>query len=177
MKHTLQNNPNLQTFCQIGGLCLADQEALKSLKPELEPHLAEVTDRFYEVLQSDAQTAPYLEGRLEQLKKTHLNWILDIIGGVYDQAFIERQKKIGELHVKVRVPPLFVAASMSHLRSALPRMIHKVAATPEQALLGIKAVIEILDFCHHLIDEQYQETLMDNLGISPALLKRLQTLA
>lgn len=176
MYNAIQNNSNLETFCKIGGLCSQDVGVLQALQPLLAPHLPEVTDRFYDALLSDVQTAPYLEGRLEALKKTHLHWIMDLLGGVYDQAFIERQKHIGEIHVKVRVPPLFVAASMSHLRSALPRLIHKVATDPEQGARGVKAIIEILDFCHLLIDEKYQETLMDNLGISPALLKRLQTL-
>ena len=170
------DDKNLTTFCHIGGLCAEGQEALAALAPKLEPHLKGVTDEFYRLLEEDAQTAPYLEGRIDALKSTHVAWIREIISGVYDDAFISRQEKIGEVHVKVRVPPHFVAASMSHLRSALPMLIQQVEADGTRSAHAIKSLMQVLDLCHYLIDRKYSETLMDNIGISPALLNRLQTL-
>lgn len=170
------NDKNLTTFCHIGGLCNEGQTVLAELAPKLEPHLPTVTDEFYRLLAEDAQTAPYLEGRIDALKATHLHWMKDILSGHYDDAFISRQEKIGEVHVKVRVPPHFVAASMSHLRAALPLLIQSEEADGARAAQAIKSLMQVLDLCHYLIDRKYSETLMDNLGISPALLNRLQTL-
>ena len=170
------NDKNLTTFCHIGGLCTEGQAVLAALAPQLEPHLPTVTNEFYRLLQEDAQTAPYLEGRIDALKSTHLAWIREIISGVYDDAFISRQEKIGEVHVKVRIPPHFVAASMSHLRAALPVLIQSIEANGARSAQAIKSLMQVLDLCHYLIDRKYSETLMDNLGISPALLNRLQTL-
>ena len=170
------NDKNLKTFCNIGGLCQEGQHALAEVFPLLEAKLPQVTDEFYRLLLDDAQTAPYLEGRIDTLKQTHLNWIRDILGGVYDDDFISRQEKIGEVHVKVRIPPHFVAASMSHLRAALPLLIQSEVSDSAKAGQAIKALLQVLDLCHYLIDRRYSETLMDNLGISPALLNRLQTL-
>ncbi len=170
------NDKNLTTFCHIGGMCREGQAALAALAPQLAPHLPSVADEFYRLLQEDPQTAPYLEGRIDALKGTHVAWMRDVISGVYDDAFISRQEKIGEIHVKVRVPPHFVAASMSHLRSALPMLIHNVEPDAARAGQAIKSLMQVLDLCHYLIDRKYSETLMDNLGISPALLNRLQTL-
>ena len=170
------NDKNLNTFCHIGGLCAEGQEVLAAIAPQLEPHLPAVADEFYRLLLEDPQTAPYLEGRVEALKTTHTAWMREIVNGVYDEAFISRQEKIGEIHVKVRVPPHFVAASMSHLRSALPALIQNVETDGVRSAQAIKSLMQVLDFCHYLIDRKYSETLMDNLGISPALLNRLQTL-
>ncbi len=170
------SDKNLSTFCTISGLCAEGQSILASLAPALEEHLPEVTDTFYTLLQADAQTAPYLVGRIDALKQTHLAWMRDIIGGVYDAAFIARQEKIGEVHVKVHVPPHFVAASMSLLRAELPLLVERVEPDPDRAGHAIKSLMQVLDLCHYLIDRKYSETLMDNLGISPALLTRLQTL-
>ena len=167
---------NLTTFCHIGGLCREDQSILGQLLPLIEPHLPAVTDAFYALLQSDAQTAPYLEGRIDALKATHLAWIKDIFNGEYADAFIARQEKIGEVHVKVRVPPHFVASSMSYLRAALPTLIQDVENDKQRSTQAIKTLMQVLDLCQYLIDRKYSETLMDNLGISPALLNRLQTL-
>ncbi len=170
------NDKNLTTFGHIGGLCNEGQAVLAELAPKLEPHLPAITDEFYRLLAEDAQTAPYLEGRIDALKATHLHWMKDIPSGNYDDTFISRQEKIGEVHVKVRVPPHFVAASMSHLRAALPLLIQRVEADSTRAAHAIKSLMQVLDLCHYLIDRKYSETLMDNLGISPALLNRLQTL-
>ncbi len=170
------NDKNLTTFCTISGLCTEGQSILASLAPALEAYLPEVTERFYTLLEADAQTAPYLVGRIDALKQTHIAWMRDIISGVYDDAFISRQEKIGEVHVKVHIPPHFVAASMSLLRSELPMLVERVEHDPDRAGHAIKSLMQVLDLCHYLIDRKYSETLMDNLGISPALLMRLQTL-
>lgn len=170
------NDKNLLTFCNIGGICRENLNALAEVFPLIEAKLPQLTDEFYRLLQDDAQTAPYLEGRIDALKSTHLAWMRDICSGVYDDAFIRRQEHIGEVHVKAHVPPHFVAASMSHLRAAIPLLIQQEVNDQAKAGQAVKALLQILDLCHYLIDRKYSETLMDNLGISPALLNRLQTL-
>ena len=172
---TSDSNKGLSTFCNVSGFGLEDQSIMAQIGPRIVPHLPELTERFYEALQRDPQTSPYIAGRLELLKKTHNDWMLDLFGGDYGEAFIGRQKRIGEIHVKVQVPPLFVAASMSFLRSALPTVIMQNLGYGETAESGVAAVLRLLDLCQYLIDSSYNAALMDNLGISPALLVRLQT--
>ncbi|HHM8366141.1 TPA: protoglobin domain-containing protein [Pseudomonas aeruginosa] len=171
------SDKNLATFFHIGGLSGEKEEFVCArLLPLLDPHLVEITEKFYDLLLSDDQTAPYLEGRIESLKATHVNWIREMLSGVYDEAFMRRQEIIGEVHVKMRVPPHFVSSSMSHLRSAIPGLIGIVENDPKVIALGTKQVLQVLDLCQYLIDRKYNETLMDNLGIKPVLLERLQTL-
>jgi hypothetical protein len=128
------------------------------------------------VLQSDEQTAPYIEGRVDLLKKVHLAWMQDLFSGDYGPEFIRRQERIGEVHVKVRVPPLFVAASMSFLRAALPPVINQHTGDHTEGSEAVASLLRLLDLCQYLIDRKYSEALMDNLGISPSLLVRLQTI-
>jgi len=167
---------NLSTFCHIGGLCAEDQATMARVAPIISPYLPIITDRFYEVLQMDAQTAPYIEGRVDLLKKTHLAWMQDLFSGDYGPEFIRRQERIGETHVKVRVPPLFVAASMSFLRAALPPVIMQHTADHTESNMAVASLLRLLDLCQYLIDRKYSEALMDNLGISQSLLLRLQTI-
>lgn len=168
---------NLATFCNVGGLCREDQEILSQIGPSIIPHIPSLTDAFYAVLQSDPQTAPYIEGRVEQLKKTHIAWMTELFSGNYGPEFIQRQERIGDIHVQVRVPPLFVAASMSFLRAAFPNLLTKHIEDPDMAGKAVGSLLRLLDLCQYLIDRKYNATLMDNLGISPALLTRLQTIA
>ncbi len=108
---------NLSTFCNVGGLCKENQDVLVTIGNLITPLIPELTDRFYESLQNDPQTAPYLDDRLDMLKKTHIAWMKELFAGDYGEDFIRRQEEIGAVHVRVRVPPLFVAASMSFLRA------------------------------------------------------------
>jgi truncated hemoglobin YjbI len=167
---------SLETFCHIGGLCQEDQAIMARIAPAIVPHLSEMTDRFYAILQVDPQTAPYIEGRVDTLKATHLMWMTDLFGGNYGEAFIQRQEKIGQVHVKVKVPPVFVAASMSFLRSAIPPIINAHVADQQESSSAVSSLLRLLDLCQYLIDRKYNEALMDNLGISPSLLMRLQTI-
>ncbi len=167
---------SLSTFCHIGGLCAEDQDVMARVAPFITPHLADLTEDFYAVLLTDEQTAPYLKDRIDTLKKTHLMWMNDLFSGNYDEAFIKRQEKIGDVHVKVRVPPLFVAASMCFLRAAIPPIINQNVPDATESSSAVASLMRLLDLCQFLIDRKYSEALMDNLGISPALLVRLQTL-
>lgn len=167
---------NLETFFHIGGLSQEDQDAMVRIAPAVLPYLPDMTNRFYDVLQNDPQTSPYIEGRLDMLKATHLAWMNDLFGGNYGEAFVQRQEKIGEVHVRVKVPPVFVAASMSFLRAAIPPIIAEHAPDHQEGVKAIASLLRLLDLCQYLIDRKYSEALMDNLGISPALLMRLQTI-
>ncbi|HQT65261.1 MAG TPA: protoglobin domain-containing protein [Acidocella sp.] len=168
-------DPNLSTFCQVGGLSRQDQHIMAKVAVYIRPLLPLLTDRFYEVLAEEPSIRPYIEGRVEHLKKTHVVWLNSLFAGDYGPEFIQRQEKIGETHVRVRVPPLFVAASMAFLRGALPPVLAANIPNAQDAIAATASLLRLLDLCQYLIDRKYAEVLMDNLGISPALLVRLQT--
>ncbi len=172
-----ESDSNLQTFCHVGGLCSEDQDVLAKVGPQIVPYIPVLTEAFYAVLQKDPQTAPYVEERVDKLKETHIAWMNELFRGDYGPDFIQRQERIGDVHVKVKIPPLFVAASMSFLRSAFPSIVAQRITDIEESGKAVASLLRLLDFCQYLIDRKYNTTLMDNLGISPALLTRLQTIA
>ncbi|MBU2788403.1 hypothetical protein HFQ13_09350 [Acidithiobacillus sp. VAN18-1] len=166
---------NLSTFCNVSGLCADDQAILARIAPLVFPSLPALTNRFYEELANDQQTSLFIEGKIDALKKTHMAWMQDLFSGDYGEAFLIRQEKIGHVHVAVKIPPVFVAASMSFLRGALPAIIAELVADKNEAAHATSAILRLLDLCQYLIDRSYTQTMMDNLGISPALLNRLMT--
>ncbi len=173
--HVDHHDRNLEIFCQVGGLSREDQAVLTAVHQYIHPLIPSLTDRFYEVLGEEPEIAPYIAGRVDQLKKTHIVWLESLFAGDYGIEFIKRQEKIGETHVRVRVPPLFVAASMAFLRGALPPVLAAKIPDPAEAVSATASLLRLFDLCQYLIDRKYAEVLMDNLGISPALLTRLQT--
>ncbi len=172
-------DPNLQTFWHVCGLDKDDERVMRAIRGDIQPLIPRLTDAFYEILATDPQTAPLIEGRVAQLKRTHIAWLESLFNGDYGADFISRQRQIGEVHVRAKIPPTFVAASMSFLRGALPDVLAAHIADKDGAKAATGTLLRLLDLCQFLIDRSYDGTLsdglMNNLGISPALLARLQT--
>lgn len=172
------NPSDIQTLIHISGFSTEDEAHLHHLGQHLVPRLPEITERFYGRLLADERTSPHVEGRVEQLKETHIAWLTELFSGDYGEEFIARQRRIGEVHVAAGIPPLFVAASMSFLRGAFPEEIEIAARTvgdPIGTCTGV--VLRLLDLCQYLIDSAYEAERMRRLtaatGMSPVLLENL----
>ncbi len=169
---------DVQTLIHISGFSPSDEEHLRHLGQHLTPRLPDLTDRFYERLLSDNNISPYLEGRVEQLKKTHIAWLTELFAGDYGEAFIAHQRHVGEAHMAAGIPSLFVAASMSFLRGAFPEEI-EIAARKIGEPIGVcvGTVLRLLDLCQYLIDSAYEAERMRRLtaatGMSLVLLENL----
>ena len=68
---------------QFSGLTPEHEEMLVDIKADINSLLDEVTDRFYATLSKIDKTAPFLEGRLESLKRTHRAWLERLFSGPY----------------------------------------------------------------------------------------------
>jgi hypothetical protein len=79
-----------------------------------------VTADFYQQMLADPSAAAFIEGGLEQLEKTHLAWLKELFSGATAESLVALQQRTGWAHVKAKVPQLFIAASMSYLRSVFP---------------------------------------------------------
>lgn len=69
--------------------------------------------RVYDQLLSHPETRKHIDGRLDMLKGTHIQWMSQLFTGPHDEAFFARQEVIGVVHVRVKIPLLFVSSSMS----------------------------------------------------------------
>ena len=173
---TLQEE--LRVFKSVSGLSEQDQTILKESASVIVPHITAVTDEFYKQLAAEPKTAKYIEGRVDLLKTTHIQWLKALFSGNYDEDFIESQLRIGRAHVTAKIPPLFVASSMSYLRSAFPRLISQQLNESETSSGELaSAILKVLDLCQYLIDHAYEQDrlqrLTDATGLSRPLLENL----
>ena len=153
------NLDNISLFEHVNGFSDADSAAVQAISPILVALAPQLTDKFYGQLVSHPLTNKHIEGRLESLKATHQEWMVYLFTGPHDEAFFARQEVIGVVHVKVKIPPLFVSSSMSFLRHEIVRTLHTKtesgAMTCEQFEAGSSAVLRLLDLCQMLIDSAY----------------------
>lgn len=169
------NDSTFITFQNVSGFNVEDLALLARIAPTIGPSLPRLTDLFYERLGSDPATAAMIEGRVDVLKTTHIAWLNELFSGGDPQKIVEHQEMIGRAHVRAKIPPVFVAASMSFLRATFPHMFASVLTDKAEATAATTAILRTLDVSQYLIDRAYLQCLMNNLGIKPVLLNRLMT--
>ena len=175
------NRQDLQTLTAFNGLSAEDFGYLERIAPFIKPQIPILTDAFYACLLSDVQTAAHIAGRVDQLKLTHMAWLHSLFNGDYGDDFVAQQERIGKAHVVARIPPLFVASSMSFLRAAFTRLLDAVVLEEGEAKgKYASALLRVLDLCQYLIDRAYDEHRLDRLvdvtGMSRKLLENLISL-
>jgi protoglobin len=133
------------------------ERLLHELAPQVIPELNAVTDRFYAQLQAIPRTAPFLEGRLPKLRRTHRAWLESLFTQAYDVAFVEALYHVGDVHVKVRLPIEFIAGGMTLIQGELAPLALRLAAgdlARQAALVG--AVNAALGFSLMVMQQSYQ---------------------
>lgn len=171
----------------------AHAKMLASLTPEREtlltqvgplfiPHLAVVTDSFYQVLLAIPSAQPYLEGRVELLKNTHMEWMASLFRGPFDQRYTDGIYRVGYAHVRVNLPIEFMAGGTALIGDRLRQLAHQIFADDaERCYEVIGAIQAILSFCLLVMQDSYQSSTLANqlekflsiTGISKALFNNL----
>ncbi|WP_036229267.1 protoglobin domain-containing protein [Marinobacterium jannaschii] len=143
------------------GLTAEDEALLLVEGPRLIPHLQAVTDQFYHDLQQIPAAAPFLEGRLDALKTTHKAWLEKVVTGPYDAEFAAHMHKVGDVHVKVKLPVEFMASGIGFInRHLIPILAELYAGDTAKLARMIRAVSAATGFCLIIMQESYQSSLL-----------------
>ena len=136
----------------------ADKEALlQQANPLIKPALPEVTERFYNVLQQIDETAPFIEGRLQQLKSTHLAWLEGLFTGPYDEAYTQAMYRVGQVHVMVDLPVEFMSGGMCLINEELIGLVCKTHGDePQRCAPLLKAINAATGFSLLIMQQSYQ---------------------
>lgn len=105
------------------GLTPEREALLMEVGKQIKPKLAGVTEDFYRQLLAIPEAADFLKDRVESLKKTHLRWMEELFSGPYDKTYAEHMFKVGEVHVKVKLPVEFMAGAMTLINNRLIELI------------------------------------------------------
>lgn len=141
----------------LSGLTPEQETLLIDIGEEVKPHLQEITEQFYAKLQQIPQAAPFLEGKVEHLKKTHLQWLHSLFSGPYDVDYAERMYKVGDVHVKVKLPVEFMAGGITLIKQGLIDILNRLYAENINAKdAAISAVNAVLGFSLIIMQQSYQ---------------------
>ncbi len=147
-------------------LGFADQDAanLKSLAPIFDRLGPAITNAFYEALGRHAETAKFLEGRVDQLKRTHRQWMSELFAGEYGEAYCESRVRIGLAHVRIGLPAYWVEAVMSLIRSEGLKAMSEEFDDPGELAQKAASLARICDLDLAIINLSYGEDRLDRLS-------------
>lgn len=150
-----------------------DAQNLTGLATIVEEQGPAITDHFYETLGRFDETAKLIEGRVEALKKTHRQYLAELTGGDYGEAYFARRSRIGQVHVARGIDPRFVEAVMSTIRTGMLIAIAREVADPAKAAALSASFIKLCDLDLAIINMAYNEERLDRFSAFTGMSRRL----
>jgi len=104
-----------------------EEAGLKSLQPLMAQHVDELVDAFYRHLLSFEDTRRLLTDELitTRLKDAQKRYLLSLVTGPYDQAYMEGRVKIGEVHDRIGLTPQWYLGAYALYLNLLHPLIFK----------------------------------------------------
>ncbi len=142
---------------KLTGFTAEHEVILTQIRGEIRPHLPAVTEAFYTVLGTIPKARPFLNGRVDVLKKTHLMWLDSLFTGPFDEDFARQMYHVGMVHVKVQLPVEFMQGAATLIMSELTREVAKICGdNAERQAKIIASMNGVIGFSVAIMQESYQ---------------------
>lgn len=140
--------PNVEVFEELRRYVRFDARSgdmLRALLPLVSVHFERLAAEFYERIREheDAHAVLAGEAQIVRLRASMVRWLHRIFSGPWDHAYIAQSVAIGQVHIRVGVPPRFVCSAMNVLRVGLTRIVEE-ANSPERDR-SLAAIHQVLD--------------------------------
>jgi signal transduction histidine kinase len=114
----------MQSFAELKdyvGFDTDDEARLRRLLPTVLPHATGMAGRFYDTILRFPDARGVFEdlAQVNRLKVSLVRWIEELLTGPWDDAYGERRKRIGQVHVRVGLPSGFMFTAMNRLMEDL----------------------------------------------------------
>jgi truncated hemoglobin YjbI len=144
---------------QFSGVTEEMEVTLQGLYERVKPHMGDVTDSFYTVLLDIPKAEPFLKDRVESLKETHIKWLESVFSGPFDVDYVKAMYRVGDVHVKAKLPVEFMAGSMALVVTRLNQLLGTVLSDDQKRLVeAISAVNAILGFTLMVMQQSYESS-------------------
>ncbi len=144
---------------QFTGLSDEMETVLTGLAELIKPQLHAVTDDFYSVLQEIPKAHPFLDGRIDALKQTHIRWLEQVFSGPFDINYTKDMYQVGDVHVKVGLPVEFMAGAMTLVGTRINGLLGELLQDdPLRLRKAITAVNAVLGFTLMVMQQSYESS-------------------
>lgn len=124
-------------------------------------HATDLADRFYDVLLTDEEAQTFLSSSLveERLKASLMKWVQDIFRqeGEQKALFEQQQRKIGEVHARIKVPLRLVMHGAFVLKSRMSELVLQSDLGRADMALAIMQIDGLIDQAIAIMSEAYMQ--------------------
>lgn len=155
------SGPTAATWEELKDYVGFDAETVRLLRafhPRVEPHLDDVVKHFYEHIARFPGASAVLSGpeQVERLRKSLRRFLDEMLLGPHDQAYFERRRRIGHVHVAVGLPERYVFGAMNRIRTELCELAVR-GSSREEYLATCLSVGRITDLELAVMSSTYLE--------------------
>jgi hypothetical protein len=144
---------------QFTGLTPDMEGVLAELADDMKPHLADITSSFYSVLLGIPKAEPFLQGRIDALKSTHIHWLETVFSGPFDVNYVQSMYHVGDVHVKAKLPVEFMAGAMTLVATRINQLLGEMLVDePVRLIKAITAVNAVLGFTLMIMQQSYESS-------------------
>jgi two-component system sensor kinase FixL len=137
-----------------------DARRVAQLAPIVAPHAPALIDDFYAEIQRTPEAARVITGgaaQIERLSRTLQDWLAQLLGGVYDEAYMARRWKVGYRHVEIGLAQRYTSLALSRLRFGIIRVAWEAwTGSPQELAKCLASLHKLLDLDHALIQDAYE---------------------
>jgi two-component system, NtrC family, sensor kinase len=158
----MDENPLLGRYRELQsyvGWTEPDAERIVAAAGLLDPFLPGLIDDFYAVIEQHPAARRVITGgqvQIDRLKGTLVQWIRELLGGEYDDAYVARRWRIGWRHVEIGLDQVYTNVALSRLRTGLIQVLHASWQLDDQTLQETaRALNKILDLDLAIIEDAY----------------------
>ncbi|HWE37565.1 MAG TPA: protoglobin domain-containing protein [Isosphaeraceae bacterium] len=152
---------------QYVGWTEADVRNIEAAAPILMPCLPALIDDFYDEIDRHPEARKVITGgaaQVERLKGTLVGWLRDLLGGVYDDAYVERRWRVGWRHVEIGLDQVYTNVALSRIRIGLCQALQEGwPADRASREATVRSLNRLLDLDLAIIEDAYQAEYMGRL--------------
>ncbi len=141
-------------------LSATDRKRLAEIGRRLSPEFPEVVEEFYAHLEQFPQLRMLLErpGVLARLKQILVQYLGELLGGDYGEAYEATRRRVGERHLEVGLEPRWYLASFNLvIQLLLPRIAALMDDDPAGLLAATLALSRVVTLDQTIAMERYVE--------------------
>ena len=144
----LDSMPELKNQMALIGIGQEDLRKIKSYQPFVAAGIEEVADVFYQNVLAIPLLRKIIEERtqIDALKKTLGSYIIAMFDGIFNEATIERKRKLARMHFNVGLEPKWYMGTFQQLQEVIIKLIGRDETNPvlrEQIMLTVSKLINL----------------------------------
>lgn len=129
------------------GVEAEDEKRLKKFQPIAAKNLDSMLDTLYEHFKAFPETNRFLqsEKHIANLKKAQREFFMDLLGGVYEDEYLETRLSVGRTHERIGLEPVwYIGAYLNYLNLIMPAVFEEFGSKPKECQILIQSINKMI---------------------------------